>query len=80
MTGSLFGFGEPESTFSIVHFSSKTDLWYTPREFFQKLDKEFGFTLDVCATEDNAVCEKFYTVADDGLVQPWYGVCWMNPP
>lgn len=65
---------------SSVHFSSATDLWATPQDFFDQLNAEFGFTLDVCATADNAKCAKFYTAADDGLAQPWHGVCWMNPP
>lgn len=26
-----------------VMFSSKTDLWETPQDFFEKLDQEFGF-------------------------------------
>jgi len=63
-----------------VHFSSKTDLWSTPQDTFDALNKEFGFTLDVCATKENAKCYNFYTVEDDGLAQKWDGVCWMNPP
>ena len=63
-----------------VMFSSKTDIWETPQEFFDELNKEFHFTLDVCATPENAKCEKFYTVEDDGLSQPWDGVVWCNPP
>jgi phage N-6-adenine-methyltransferase len=61
-------------------FSSKTDLWATPQDFFDKLNDLHGFELDVCATPDNAKCNKYYTVADDGLAQQWQGVCWMNPP
>ena len=63
-----------------IHFSSATDLWSTPQDLFDKLDREFGFTLDVCATTENAKCTRFYTKAEDGLAQPWTGVCWMNPP
>jgi phage N-6-adenine-methyltransferase len=61
-------------------FSSATDLWYTPQDFFDKLNAEFGFELDVCDTAENAKCARFYTKEDDGLEQPWEGVCWMNPP
>lgn len=64
----------------MVHFSSKTDLWSTPQDFFDELNKEFGFTLDVCATHDNAKCQTYYTIDQDGLAQEWEGVCWMNPP
>ncbi len=61
-------------------FSSATDMWATPQEFFDKLDRLFGFTLDVCATADNAKCANFFTQNTDGLAQDWEGVCWMNPP
>ena len=63
-----------------VHFSSKTDLWETPQAFFDKYHARYAFTLDVCATADNAKCDRFYTEKDNGLYQPWRGVCWMNPP
>ena len=62
-----------------VHFSSKTDLWATPQEFFDKYDKIFNFETDVCANKENAKCVKFFTQEDDGLSQEWEGVCWMNP-
>ena len=52
----------------------------TPHGFFADLDEEFHFTLDVCASQDNAKCARYFTAADDGLTQPWEGVCWMNPP
>lgn len=60
--------------------TSKTDLWSTPQDFFDKLDAEFHFALDVCALPENAKCERYYTPTDDGLTQRWSGVCWMNPP
>lgn len=63
-----------------VMFSSKTDDWETPQDLFDKLDQEFEFNLDVCATRDNRKCRNFYTKELDGLKQDWHGVCWMNPP
>ncbi len=63
-----------------VHFSSATDLWSTPQDFFDRYNERFGFEVDVCATNDNAKCERFFTVEQDGLAQEWRGVCWMNPP
>lgn len=50
-------------------FSSKTCEWETPIEFFQELNAKYHFTMDVCATKENAKCEKFFTKEDDGLVQ-----------
>ena len=61
-------------------FSSKTEMWETPQEFFDKLNVQYKFTLDVCAIAENTKCEKFFTPEVDGLKQDWTGVCWMNPP
>jgi phage N-6-adenine-methyltransferase len=66
---------------SNVHFSSETDQWATPKDFFDKCDKEYGpFTLDVCADKDNAKCQRFFSKEQNGLSQNWTGKCWMNPP
>ncbi|PGM47390.1 DNA N-6-adenine-methyltransferase [Bacillus thuringiensis] len=61
-------------------FTSNTDLWYTPIDFFNKLNDEFSFEIDVCALPENAKCDKYFTPEMDGLKQEWKGVCWMNPP
>jgi phage N-6-adenine-methyltransferase len=61
-------------------FTSTTDLWETPQDFFDTLNKEFNFDLDVCAISENAKCKEFYTPQIDGLSKNWIGTCWMNPP
>lgn len=48
--------------------------------FFDQLNEEFHFTVDVCAIPENAKCEKFFTPEINGLKQEWEGVCWCNPP
>lgn len=63
-----------------VHFSSKTDLWATPKSFFDLYNSVYNFTLDVCANAENAKCLNFFDKEQDGLKQEWNGVCWMNPP
>ena len=63
-----------------VHFSSATDLHATPQDFFDRLDAEFGFDLDVCASPENAKCTIYFTKEDDGLSRDWTGVVWLNPP
>lgn len=63
-----------------VMYSSRTDLWETPQEFFNQLNDEFHFTLDVCALSQNAKCENYYTPEQDGLKKPWMGTIWCNPP
>ncbi len=62
-------------------FSSKTDQWSTPQDLYDKLNKEFNFTLDPCADECNHKCDKFYTKEQDGLKQDWQGeTVFCNPP
>lgn len=63
-----------------VHFSSDRQDWGTPKEFFERLDSEFKFEIDVCATAHNAKCDRYFTPEQDGLSQQWQGSCWMNPP
>ena len=61
-------------------FSSKTDLWETPQDLFDKYDAIYHFETDVCALTENAKCKRFFTPEMDGLKQEWTGVCWCNPP
>ena len=61
--------------------SSNSIEWETPREYFDKLNEEFNFTLDPCATKENAKCKKFYTKEDNGLKKEWEGErVFCNPP
>ncbi len=62
-------------------FSSQSNEWETPKSFYDRLDKVFGFTLDPCCTEQTAKCATYYTEADDGLSKDWGGhTVFMNPP
>ena len=62
-------------------FSSATDQWATPIDFFAQLDKEFRFNLDPCADDLNHKCEKYFTREQDGLSQNWGGCrVFCNPP
>jgi phage N-6-adenine-methyltransferase len=61
-------------------YTSNTDEWETPKAFFDKLDTEFHFTLDVAASNDNHKCIHWYTKDNDGLTQSWWGNVWCNPP
>lgn len=63
-----------------VHFSSQTCKWATPEWLFNELNQEFNFDIDACALPDNAKCEKYFTPDDDGLLMPWSGSVWCNPP
>ena len=72
---------ERKSRLNAGLFSSTTDQWATPQDFFDKLDAEFHFSLDPCASEDNAKCKKYFTEEDNGLIQNWGGQrVFCNPP
>jgi len=64
-----------------VMFSSGKDDWETPYKLFDELDKEFGFTLDPCATHINYKCGFYFTKENDGLKESWEGeTVFCNPP
>ncbi len=60
---------------------AKTVEWETPQAFFDKLNQEFHFGLDPCATKENHKCTKYYTEAEDGLSKNWNcAPVFVNPP
>lgn len=66
---------------SAALFSSAKDDWATPQEFFDKLNEEFAFDLDPCASEENHKTELFFTKEQNGLLQDWGGhTVFVNPP
>ena len=58
----------------------KVDDRRTPRELWDPLNEEFGFTLDVAASAENALTKNYYDIRADGLARPWSGIVWCNPP
>jgi phage N-6-adenine-methyltransferase len=65
-----------------VHFSSKSDEWATPQDFYDKLNAEFCFTLDAAARPETAKCPQFFTAENSALDKPWQtgGAVFCNPP
>lgn len=62
-------------------FSSKTTSWGTPKDLFDKLNRIYNFSFDLAASEENALCQQFFTAEQNSLVQDWTDVVgWLNPP
>jgi DNA N-6-adenine-methyltransferase Dam len=63
---------------------SGSNDWWTPPAFIEAARKVMGsIDLDPAScTEANQIvrAERYYTIADDGLTQRWYGNVWCNPP
>jgi phage N-6-adenine-methyltransferase len=61
--------------------SSASEEWATPPVLFERWHERYNFTIDVCATPQNAKCSRYWTKEDNALSQDWAGErCWMNPP
>jgi hypothetical protein len=58
---------------------NSTTVWLTPPEIIGQLGP---FVLDPCAAVGQPwrTAEFEYNVYDDGLVSPWFGLVWCNPP
>jgi site-specific DNA-methyltransferase (adenine-specific) len=67
----VFSDGEHRMTISQTLYSSRSEEWPTPQQFFDALHREFRFTLDPCATAANAKCQKFFDKEHDGLARDW---------
>ena len=62
-------------------FTSNNDEWATPQDVFDKLNCEFHFDLDPCATANNHKTDWYFTAEQDGLDQNWGGhKVFCNPP
>ncbi len=67
--------------FNKEKFKSGSEEYETPINIFEPLNKEFGFTLDVSASDKNKKCDNYFDKNIDALKQDWIGeICWMNPP
>ena len=61
-------------------FSSKNQKWQTRDEYFLPWQERFNFTLDVCASDGDQKCEKYFNPEQDGLKQDWTkDIFWCNP-
>ena len=57
------------------------DSWETPKELFEKLDKQYRFSVDCCAIKENRKCLNFYYDFNSATLNSVNNdMCWMNPP
>ena len=63
-------------------YLSESDEWETPWEVYAEITSIYNFnpTLDVCATEQNAMLDNFFTKKDNALNQKWDKKNWCNVP
>lgn len=67
--------------FSTPIARQETDERFTPRWMFDALGERFD--LDPASPieyETDVPADAVFTRDDDGLVQPWHGFVWLNPP
>lgn len=77
--------GNPSNEEKRIGFAHDRDLengkeeWLTPPEIIRALG---NFDLDPCAPIKRpwAMAKNHYTTNDNGLIKPWYGRVWCNPP
>lgn len=57
------------------------DCWRTPPILFGKLNDSYRFIYDMAASNENKLCDKFFTIDDDSLSIDWPDEWkWCNPP
>lgn len=72
-------------TYNKSYQASSNSERETPDELFNLLNKEFNFTIDAAATQENTKCPLYIDAEDDALAAPWItndfrGPVWLNPP
>lgn len=57
----------------------RSDSWYTPLNIISQLGP---FDLDPCGSREHKTATTIYDLqyGDNGLLLPWFGRVWLNPP
>jgi hypothetical protein len=61
---------------------SETDTWFSPPTILEALGGSESFDLDPCSHVERPwpTAREHYTQEDNGLLLPWFGRVWLNPP
>ncbi len=65
-----------------LSFSTSKSMQFlrTPKDIWESLSKEFDFSLDACASDENYLVSKYYTKEQDCLKQDWNGeIVYLHP-
>ena len=56
-----------------LSFSCSKSMKYlrTPIDIWDKLKEEFDFTIDICASNENHLLPRYYTIEDNALTKDW---------
>lgn len=77
---------------SEIMFSSKSDEYSTPSDFYNHLDNLFEFVFDLACSKENCKTADGFTKEENALDQDWFqitedcikegktGWLWLNPP
>lgn len=78
---------QPSTSTSTAHYaSSKTNEWYTPIRYIVPVREVLYGRIELdpasCAEANKIIrAERYYTITDDGLTQPWTSTnLFLNPP
>jgi len=64
-------------------YNSLRDDYMTPESIYKPLLEVLGrdkYDIDVCSTRPNIPANINYTKNENGLLKPWSGLCFCNPP
>lgn len=61
-------------------FTSNRQDWTTPKELFEELNREFNFDYDLFASDNNALCDNYFTEENNAFYNKWGKVNFANPP
>jgi len=58
---------------NVPFYAKKMKYLRTPKDIWEELTKEFDFTLDACASDQNHLLPKYYTKDNSCLDKDWTG-------